>query len=46
MKEEVEKILGRELTNLETIMFNLYKNNPNYRFVKDEEGNLKAIWQK
>lgn len=46
MIEEVEKLLGRGLTNLETIMFNLYKDNPRYRFEKDKEGNLKAVWQK
>jgi len=39
--EEVEKILGRPLREVEKPLFKLYKDNPEYTMSKDRFGNLK-----
>lgn len=39
----VEKILGKPLNNWNRLLYDKYKNNPEYRFIKDKNGNLKAV---
>lgn len=41
-QEEVEKLLGRKLKKIELPLFNLYKDNSDYFFTKDNFGNLKV----
>jgi hypothetical protein len=41
--KEVELLLGRKLTNIEVVIFRIYKDNLMYRATKGENGNLKYI---
>lgn len=40
--EAVEKLLGRKLKPTELVIYNMYKDDPNYAFYKDNNGNLIA----
>lgn len=40
----LEKMLGRKLSYpVETMLYEVYENNPDYDAIKDENGNLKYI---
>lgn len=41
--EKVEKLLGRKLKFMEKTIFEMYKDNSDYHFEKDNNGNLIAI---
>ena len=40
--EEVEKFLGRKLKSAEKVIYEMYKDDLNYAFYKDQNGNLIA----
>ena len=40
--EAVEKLLGRKLKPTEKVIYEMYKDNLNYAFYKDHNGNLIA----
>jgi hypothetical protein len=41
--EKLEKLLGRKLNVAEKMLYNLQKDKANYKFDKDENGNLISI---
>lgn len=41
--KQVEELLGRSLTLTESMVFEMFKNNKEYYFEKDSNGNLKAV---
>jgi len=42
-QEEIKKLLGRELTETEKIIYKLQKDKKEYHFEKDKKGNLISI---
>lgn len=41
-RSHLELLIGRKLNESENIIFKMFKNNPKYRFLKDNNGQLKA----
>jgi len=41
--ENIEKLLGRKLSNIEKLIYETQKDKPDYYFQKDKNGNLISI---
>ena len=44
--KELEKLLGRKLKKMEIMLFEMQKENKDYHFEKDKNGNLVSIKNK
>jgi|LakMenE18May11ns_1017448.scaffolds.fasta_scaffold9877384_2 hypothetical protein len=41
--QEIEELLGRRMNAVEKLIYDMQKENPNYHFEKDANGNLVSI---